>query len=110
MDVTISEIEAMASSARYSMPDITMDDIVYIIGDGLKEDAHLENGEQFAAILSTYIAKTEVITKLREGVKDVNCKGVIIRVIPFKDGYVIRPADYIRSYAKVDQVFAKMKR
>ena len=109
VDVTITEIEAMASTARHSMPGITMDDIVYIIGDGLKDDAHLENGEQFAAILSAYITGTDVITQLKERAADVNCKGVIIRVIPHKDGYVIRPADYIRSYKDVDQTFAKMK-
>lgn len=109
IDVTIEEIEAMASAARHSMPGITMDDIVFIIGDGLKEDAHLENGEHFAAILSAYITGTDVITQLKEGARDVNCKGVIIRVISYKDGYIIRPADYIRSYAAVDQTFAKMK-
>ena len=109
IDVSLKEIELMASGARQSMPGMTMDDIVYIIGDGLKEDAHLENGEQFAAILCAYLTGTDAYRVLKEGVDNIKCKGAIIRVISYKDGYIIRPSDYIRSYKDVEQTFAKMK-
>ena len=109
VDVNLSEIEAMAATARASMPGITMDDIVFIIGDGLKENAHLENGEQFAAILCTYLTGTDVYRIIKDGVDDEKCKGVIIRIIPYKDGYIIRPSDYIRSYDDVDMSFKKMR-
>ena len=108
-DVSLSEIEIMASTARHSMPGITMEDIAFIIGDGLKENAHLENGEQFAAILCAYLTGTDAYMKLKDGVSNPKCKGVIVRVISYKDGYVIRPSDYIRSYEDVDQTFVKMK-
>ncbi len=109
VDVSLSEIEAMATMVRSSMSGITMDDIVFIIGDGLKENAHLENGEQFAAILSAYLTGTDTYRIIKDGVDDPNCKGVIIRVIPHKNGYIIRPSDYIRSYSDVDLSFSKMK-
>lgn len=109
IDVSLKEIELMASTARHSMPGITMEEITYIIGDGLKENAHLENGEQFAAILCAYLTGTDAYAQLKDGTEDPKCKGVIIRVISHKDGYVIRPGDYIRSYDDIDQSFAKMK-
>ncbi len=109
IDVNLKGSELMASTARHSMPGITMEEITYIIGDGLKENAHLENGEQFAAILYAYLTGTDAYTQLKDGSEDPKCRGVIIRVISHKDGYVIRPGDYIRSYNDVDKSFARMK-
>ncbi len=109
VDVNLSEIETMAATARVSMPGMTMDDIVFIIGDGLKKNAHLENGEQFAAILCAYLTGTDVYRIIKDGADDEKCKGVIIRIIPYKNGYIIRPSDYIRSYDDVDMSFKKMK-
>ncbi len=109
IDISLTEMEQLAETAMMAMPGVTIDDFAYILGDGLKEDAHLQNGEQFAAALCGYFVGTEGYVLMKEGIDNPDCKGAIIRLIPHKDGYVLRPADYIRSYEQVDQSFEKMK-
>lgn len=109
IDVSLAEMEQLAETASLAMPGVTVEDFAYILGDGLKEGAHLENGEQFAAALCGYFVRTEGYNIIKDNPDNENCKGAIIRVISYKDGYVIRPADYIRSYDQVDQSFEKMK-
>ncbi|WP_420548931.1 hypothetical protein [Curvivirga sp.] len=109
VDVTLAEIEQLAQAAQMAMPGVMVDDFAYILGDGLKEGAHLENGEQFAAALCGYFVHTEGYHLIKENSGNPDFQGAIIRVISYKDGYVIRPADYIRSYEQVDKSFTEMK-
>lgn len=113
IDVSLAEIEQLAEGAKIAMPGVTVDDFAFILGDGLKEGAHLENGEQFAAALCGYFVGTDGYMQMKasaeNGTDNDDCNGAIIRVISYKDGYVIRPSDYIRSYDHVDQSFEQMK-